>query len=277
MEWRLLLQSWAARKKVNRWVGLVSSRIGEVEGKLVYYPVWDGPTRWFHWINLVCVIGLAGVGTAILYKEQLGLSDNGKILLITIHVWFGYVFAANLTWRIVWAFIGNRYARWSAILPFQTGYQAALKTYVRELIRGDVRPYRGHNPIARGLISILLILLILEAISGLVLAGRDIYYPPFGNWIAALIAAPGVDPSTIAPYDETGVDPASLRNVGYFLRPFWIIHYWSFWMILIVISFHITGVVLTELREGGGIVSAMFTGNKVFDQEPQDDEERRKT
>ena len=34
---------------------------------------------------------------------------------------------------------------------------------------------------------------------------------------------------------------------------------------------HITGVVVTELREGGGIVSAMFTGRKVFDREPRDD------
>ena len=34
---------------------------------------------------------------------------------------------------------------------------------------------------------------------------------------------------------------------------------------------HITGVIVTELREGGGIVSAMFTGRKVLDREPPDD------
>jgi hypothetical protein len=28
---------------------------------------------------------------------------------------------------------------------------------------------------------------------------------------------------------------------------------------------------VTELREGGGIVSAMFSGRKVFDREPRDD------
>jgi Ni/Fe-hydrogenase 1 B-type cytochrome subunit len=28
---------------------------------------------------------------------------------------------------------------------------------------------------------------------------------------------------------------------------------------------------VTELREGGGIVSAMFTGRKVFDRKPVDD------
>jgi cytochrome b len=38
-----------------------------------------------------------------------------------------------------------------------------------------------------------------------------------------------------------------------------------------MIVFHVTGVVLTEVREGGAIISAMFTGKKAFDREPRDD------
>ena len=79
------------------------------------------------------------------HEKELGVTDSGKVLLKTTHVWFGYVFAINLAWRLVWSFIGNRHARWSAILPFQNGYGTALKTYLRELIRGNVRPYLGHN------------------------------------------------------------------------------------------------------------------------------------
>ena len=171
------------------------------------YPVWDRPTRWFHWINFVCVVALAAIGTAILFDNELGVTDGGKILLKTTHVWFGYVFAVNLAWRVAWAFIGNRHASWSAILPFRTGYGAAFATYLRGLIRGDVRPYLGHNPVARAMVSIFFFLLMLQAITGLVLAGTDIYYPPFGRWIASWIAAPGIDPSTIVPYDKTGIDP----------------------------------------------------------------------
>jgi Ni/Fe-hydrogenase 1 B-type cytochrome subunit len=47
------------------------------------YSVWDRPTRWFHWINFVCVVALAAIGTAILYDEELGVTDSGKILLKT--------------------------------------------------------------------------------------------------------------------------------------------------------------------------------------------------
>ena len=100
----------------------------------------DRSTRCFHWINFICVVALAAIGTAILYEKELGVTDNGKILLKTTHVWIGYVFAINLAWRITWAFIGNRQARWSAILPFHIGYGAAFKTYLRELIRRRCAP-----------------------------------------------------------------------------------------------------------------------------------------
>jgi Ni/Fe-hydrogenase 1 B-type cytochrome subunit len=41
--------------------------------------------------------------------------------------------------------------------------------------------------------------------------------------------------------------------------------------LLLAIVIHITGVIVTELREGGGIVSAMFTGRKVLGREPRGD------
>jgi Ni/Fe-hydrogenase 1 B-type cytochrome subunit len=235
------------------------------------YPVWDRSTRWFHWINVVCVVALAAIGTALLYDKELGVTNNGKILLKTTHVWVGYVFAVNLAWRIAWAFFGNRHATWSAVLPFGKGYGSAFTTYLGDVVRGDVRPYLGHNPVARLMVSILLALLMLQALTGLVLAGTDVYYPPFGHWIASWIAAPGVDPSTIAPYDKTGVDPTAWEAMRSFRSLFVTVHYWTFYALLFLIAVHIIGVLVTELREGGGIVSAMFTGRKVFDQEPVDE------
>ena len=234
------------------------------------YRVWDLPTRWFHWINFACVLGLTAIGIAILWDKELGVTDGGKILLKTTHVWFGYIFVLNLVSRIIWAFIGNRYARWSAIVPFQPGYGAAAKSYLRGMIRGDVRPYLGHNPVARAMIALLLALLVLQAATGLILAGTDIYYPPFGYWVAAWIAAPGVDPATLAPYNKTGIDPAAWGAMRAFRSPIVTIHLWNFYVLMVAIVIHIVGVVVTELREGGAIVSAMFTGRKMIDREPAD-------
>ena len=85
------------------------------------YFAWDAPTRRFHWINALAVIGLIATGLAVLNDDALGLSASGKILLKSIHVSFGYVMAINLLWRFVWASFGNRYSRWRGILPGGSG------------------------------------------------------------------------------------------------------------------------------------------------------------
>jgi Ni,Fe-hydrogenase I cytochrome b subunit len=97
------------------------------------YTVWDASVRWFHCINLLCMLGLIAVGVAILNDESLGVTNDGKILLKTVHVWIGYVFAANLLWRLVWAFIGGPHARWRAIPPGGHGYMKEVRVYVTEL------------------------------------------------------------------------------------------------------------------------------------------------
>jgi cytochrome b len=43
-----------------------------------------------------------------------------------------------------------------------------------------------------------------------------------------------------------------------------------------MIVLHVAAVVITELREGGGIVSAMFTGRKVLTREPVDEPDQVK-
>lgn len=93
------------------------------------YLAWDVPTRLFHWINALAVLGLIATGLVILNDDVLGLSGPGKIVLKSVHVSFGYIMGVNLLWRFVWAFFGNRYARWRAILPGGSGYLSSLRAY----------------------------------------------------------------------------------------------------------------------------------------------------
>jgi Ni/Fe-hydrogenase 1 B-type cytochrome subunit len=228
------------------------------------YSVWDASVRWFHWINVVCILGLIGVGVVILNAKALGVSTDGKILLKTVHVWFGYVFAANLLWRLVWAFIGGPHARWSSILPTGSGYLGEARTYIADFKAGRPRQYLGHNPLGRLSVTMLLTLLTLQAISGLVLAGTDLFYPPIGAWIAEWIAAPGIDPATLAPYAKETYDAAAYDSMRAFRQPFITLHYYAFYTLLAFICLHILAVVVTEIRGGGSLTSAMFTGKKVL-------------
>jgi len=212
------------------------------------------------------VIGLIAIGLVILNGKLLGISGEGKILLKTIHVLFGYVFAANLTWRFLWGFIGNRYARWGALLPLGSGYGEYLRS-----IRGS-QPvvYTGHNPLGRLMVTALLLLLLTQAVTGLILAGTDIYYPPLGNTMKTWIVADGSTVDQVVAGAKEHIDSARYQAMRNFREPFATVHVYAFYLLLIAISIHILAVIVVELRERSGLVSAMIHGHKVFSYPPKD-------
>jgi Ni,Fe-hydrogenase I cytochrome b subunit len=237
--------------------------------KFQEYTAWDAPS-WFHWINALAVIGLIATGIAVLYDDALGLSGSGKILLKNIHVSFGYVMGANLLWRFVWAFFGNRYTRWRGILPGGPGYWTALRGYTASFLSGEPQQYVGHNPLARFGISLLFLLLVIQLATGLVIAGTDLFWPPFGHWFAQWIAAPGVEPAAVQVGAADLIDKASYQALRAFRKPFVTVHEFAFYALVVVIILHLFAVVITELHEGGSITSAMFTGRKILTRRPPD-------
>lgn len=234
------------------------------------YVAWDVPTRLFHWLNALLVVGLLGTGLVILSGDALGVSASGKILLKSVHVSLGYLMAANLLWRFVWAFFGNRYARWRAILPGGSGYISALRAYAASFWSGPPQQYVGHNPLARLAVVLLFLLLLTQVVTGLLIAGTDLYWPPFGNWFAAWVAAPGIDPSTVQPGAQSLIDPAAYASMRAFRAPIVSVHEFTFFALTVVIVLHVIAVVATELHEGGSITSAMFTGRKLLTRQPPD-------
>jgi Ni,Fe-hydrogenase I cytochrome b subunit len=92
------------------------------------YKVWDRSIRWFHWINVLTVLALMAIGVVILNSKALGITNDGKVLLKTWHVYIGYVFVVNLSWRLLWGFVGNNFSRWKAILPFGAQYREHKKS-----------------------------------------------------------------------------------------------------------------------------------------------------
>ena len=228
-------------------------------------PVWDRTTRWFHWINFLCVLALTVLGLTILNEKSFGVSAEGKVLLKTLHVYVGYVFAINIAWRIVWAFIGNRHARWRAFLPLGHGYGSALREYVRGFVRGKAPSYLGHNPLARIMVSFLLLVLATQAITGLVLAGTDLYKPPFGGVFAEWVTAGDPEKlAQLAPGSKEFVDPDAYGEMRSFRGPFIKTHLYAFYVLMAAVLLHVIGVVVTEVREINALVSAMISGEKVL-------------
>lgn len=237
------------------------------------YKVWDRTQRIFHWINFLAVLALAAIGTVILNADRIGIPDDpGMIVLKTTHVFVGYVFLTNLLWRLVWAFVGGPFARWRALLPVGQRYGRRLIEFLRGFIRGKAPFYQGHNPVARIFLSVLVLLLVVQGATGIVLAGTDVYMPPLGGTIREWVAAETHDPEAVRPYAPDTVNEAAYAEMRAFRAPIVDIHEYNFYLLLIMISIHIAAAVVTEFREGGTVISAMFTGSKFHEDVPVDGE-----
>ena len=110
--------------------------------------VWDVPTRVFHWLLVLSFT------VAFLTAE----SERNR----DIHVVSGYILLGLLAFRLLWGFIGTRYARFGSFL-FGPGEVVA---YLRSLIKRNPAHYAGHNPAGSVAIWLLLALGFASAVSG---------------------------------------------------------------------------------------------------------------
>ena len=234
------------------------------------YRVWDVPTRIFHWVNFLAVISLIFVGLLMMYKKDLGITGlPAKVGLKELHVSIGYVFAINLLVRVLWGFVGNHFAHWRTILPGR-GFGAVLRSYWASVKAGEPQTWLGHTPLGRLAVTALILLMLVLAGSGLIRAGTDVYYPPFGGIVENYIAAAGTDPDSLRPYDPSGIDAARLAALKAFKEPIGEVHKYAAFILMALIIIHILFVVMAEVREGGSLVSAMFTGKKLLAKRPLD-------
>lgn len=110
--------------------------------------IWDLPVRAFHWI-------LAGSFTgAYLLAESERLRN--------IHVMFGYTVLGLVAFRLLWGFIGTRYARFGSF-AFRP---AQVLAYLRSLPDRARARHLGHNPAGSVAIWVILGLAVLTGASG---------------------------------------------------------------------------------------------------------------
>ena len=105
--------------------------------------VWDLPTRVFHWLLVLTIIGSY---------------VTAKLGLMPWHQRLGLLMIGMLIFRVVWGLIGPRHARFS---NFIKGPATILK-----YLKGGISS-AGHNPLGAGMVVLMLLLLALQATTGL--------------------------------------------------------------------------------------------------------------
>jgi cytochrome b len=119
------------------------------------HPLWDIPTRLFHW-SLVVLIPLAWWSAE---EERYDL-----------HEWVGYTLLVLIVARIIWGFIGSQHARFTDFLRGP----GAVMAYVR----GEGGDSAGHNPLGGWGVVAMITLILLQAVSGLFNSEDAMFHGP---------------------------------------------------------------------------------------------------
>lgn len=177
--------------------------------------IWDIPTRVFHWIFATACIVAWMTGDDARYTD--------------IHLYAGYLALALLLFRLVWGFVGGRYARFT---QFITGPRKIIE-HLRHLADHHYDHGRGHNPAGAIAVVLLLGLVLALSVTGMIVLGGE---EGFGPLAGMFTIAQGV-----AVHE-------------------W--HEWLAWLWLGVVVLHLGGVVLMGTMQRESLILAMFTGAK---------------
>jgi cytochrome b len=177
--------------------------------------VWDPLVRLFHWA-LVAAFAIAW------------LTEDESMAL---HSYAGYTIAGLLLFRLLWGFLGPRYARFSDFVCSPS----AVIGYLKALSVFQAQRYIGHNPAGGAMILALLLSLTASCFTGLLAYGA-VGSGPLAGWFAA----------------QSGYGSEWLEELHEFFA--------NFTLLLVVV--HLGGVIFESLLHKENLIKSMLTGFK---------------
>lgn len=202
--------------------------------------VWDPLVRIFHWSLVLTFILCYLTGD----EEDL------------IHAWSGYVILGLVAFRVIWGLIGSKHARFTDFI-YSPGKTIS---YMKSLFVGSAKNYTGHNPAGGWMVIALLISLLLASLSGLKAYGIEGYGP-----LASSSAETEQNPIIMVDYkfEKVSDDDDDNDHDEKEGEEFWEeIHEFLANFTVLLIALHITGVIISSIKENQNLIKAMFTGYK---------------
>lgn len=129
------------------------------------HPIWDLPTRLFHW-----ALVLTFAASWLTYE----LGET------TLHFYSGYAMLSLLVFRLIWGFVGSQHSLFIDLAP--------SPKQLWDYITIGVNPTPGHNPLGALSVIALISLLLAQTISGLFNADDEGSEGPYhnlldGSWV----------------------------------------------------------------------------------------------
>jgi cytochrome b len=111
--------------------------------------IWDLPTRLFHVLLIVSVVGLVITGEV-----------GGEVM--RLHFLLGYGVLTLVLFRLVWGFVGGHWSRFVNFVPTPS----RLRAYIQALRTHNTAPSISHNPLGALSVLAMLAILALQVFSG---------------------------------------------------------------------------------------------------------------
>ncbi len=212
---------------------------------VVLYRVWEKPVRITHWFMFLSVLTLCVTGYLISrppFSAPTEASDSYVHATIRfIHFVAAYVLLFSFLIRLYWGFVGNRFCRWSHMLPVTAkrwrGIFAEIETLLFPWKSAHV--YMGHAPLAS--------VIYLGAYAGVVVAlgsgfihYAQSHYSPFWRWVAGV----------------------GLSAFGYNLKVIHLVHHQMLWFFVVYFIVHLYMVGHTMYVSRTTEIDTMITGRK---------------
>jgi len=176
--------------------------------------IWDLPLRIFHW----------SFASAIFFSWYSGEQGSDYI---DYHLQSGYFILTLLCFRIVWGFIGPKHARFSQFIPSPTKLIHYITTSKTESV--------GHNPLGALMVLVMLLLVTIQAVSGLFI-NDDVF--------------------TSGPY-YASVSVSFSNTMNY-------LHHNIFNLILLSIALHLAAIFYYQKIKKQDLMTPMLTGKKLL-------------
>ncbi len=180
--------------------------------------VWDLPSRLFHWALALCLVGSWATAEAGFDWTEW-------------HFRFGYAAIALVVFRVLWGFVGTRHALFK---NFVRGPSSTFEN-LQSIFKRSPSAYAGHTPLGGWSVILMLILVAVQAGTGLFISDDIFWSGPYNGVVSSSTAG------TLAQ-----------------------IHHLNFTALQIVVALHIAAIIWYRLGKNTRLVGPMVHGRKTL-------------
>ncbi len=219
--------------------------------KLFPVYVWQVPVRIWHWVMAVAMVVLAVTGYLIGSPlPSVGGEASNHFMFGYIrfaHFTAAYLFTITFLLRLLWVFVGNRFAREIFLVPLKMlsptwwgGMFSQIKYYL--FLTPNARPWQGHNPLAMAAMFFMYVLgTVFMICTGFALYGEGL---GMESW------AFGMFTSWVWPLAGSSQNLHTLHHLG-------------MWYLIVFTIVHVYMVIREDICSEETVISTMVNGWRV--------------